>query len=55
MVGIGVIFSLGGLARWIGQPGTGLLLLALAASLVSVARDLRAAWNGPDAGSNGTE
>lgn len=50
MVGIGAIFSLGGLARWMGQPGTGLLLLALAASLASVARDLRAAWAGPDTG-----
>jgi hypothetical protein len=48
MVGIGVIFSLGGLGRWIGQPGTGLLLLALTASLASIARDLRAAWAGPD-------
>jgi len=50
MVGIGVIFSLGGLARWMGQPGTGLLLLALAASLASIARDLRAAWASPDTG-----
>jgi hypothetical protein len=48
MVGIGAIFSLGGLARWMGQPGTGLLALALAASLISVARDLRAAWAGPE-------
>lgn len=47
MVGIGLIFSLGGLSRWMGQPGTGLLLLAFAASLASVARDLRAAWDGP--------
>ncbi len=47
MVGIGVIFSLGGLARWVGQPGTGLLMLAVTASLASVARDLRAAWAGP--------
>lgn len=47
MVGVGVIFSLGALARWMGQPGTGLLLLAFAASLASVARDLRAAWAGP--------
>ncbi len=49
MVGIGVIFSLGGLARWVGQPGTGLLMLAVTASLASVARDLRAAWAGPPA------
>ncbi len=50
MVGIGVLFSLGGLGRWMGQPGTGLLLLALAASLASMARDLRAAWAGPETG-----
>ncbi len=49
MEGIGVIFSLGGLGRWIGQSGSGLLLLTLAASLASVARDLRAAWTGPKA------
>jgi hypothetical protein len=48
MVGIGAIFSLGGLARWMGQLGTGLLLFALAVSLASIARDLRAAWAGPD-------
>jgi hypothetical protein len=48
MVGVGVIFSAGGLTRWAGQPGTGLLLLALAASLALVTRDLRAAWAGPD-------
>lgn len=47
MVGVGVIFSLGGLARWVGQPGTGLLLLALVISLASIARDVRAAWTGP--------
>jgi hypothetical protein len=48
MLGVGVIFSLGGVARWGGQPGTGLLLLALAVSLASVARDLRGAWAGPE-------
>lgn len=48
MIGIGAIFSLGCLGRWMGQPGTGLLLLALMASLTSVSRDLRAEWAGPD-------
>ncbi len=48
MLGVGVIFSLGGVARWAGQPGTGPLLLALAVSLASVARDLRGAWAGPE-------
>jgi len=48
MIGVGVVFSLGGLAQWMGQPGTGLLLLALAVSLACVARDLRGAWAGSD-------
>jgi hypothetical protein len=48
MVGVGVVFSLGSLTHWMGQPGTGLLLAALTASLASVTRDLRAAWAGPD-------
>jgi hypothetical protein len=48
MVGIASVFSLGGLYRWLGQPGTGLLLAALAASVASITRDLRAAWAGPD-------
>ena len=48
MIGVAGVFSLGGLSRWLGQPGTGLLLSALAVSLASVARDLRAAWTGPD-------
>jgi len=48
MVGVGVIFSLGGLLGWIGLPGTGLLLLAFLASLASVSQDLRAAWGGPE-------
>lgn len=47
MVGIGVLFSLGGLARWVGQPGTGLLMVAFMLSVACVARDLRAAWRGP--------
>lgn len=47
MIGVAAIFSGGGLARWMGQPGTGLLLLALAASLACLTRDLRAAWAGP--------
>lgn len=41
MIGVGLIFSLGGLLRWMGQPGTGMLLLAMAISLTCVARDLR--------------
>ena len=36
MFGAGVVLSLVGLARWVGRPGTGLLLLALSASLASV-------------------
>jgi hypothetical protein len=48
MIGVGVIFSLGGLTRWMGHPGTGLLLAAVAASLACVTRDLRAAWTGPE-------
>ncbi len=47
MVGVGVVFSLGGLVRWLGQPGTGLLLAAFAVSMAAVRRDLRAAWAGP--------
>jgi hypothetical protein len=41
MIGVGVVFSLGALIRWMGQPGTGLLLLALSVNLVSVGRNLR--------------
>lgn len=48
MIGVGAVFSLGGLARWMGQPGTGLLLLALVTSLACVAQDLCGAWAGPD-------
>ena len=49
MIGVGAIFSLGGLAHWMGKPGTGLLLLALAVSLACMTRDWRAAWVGePD-------
>jgi len=48
MVGVGVIFALGSVARWMGQPGTGLLLAAMTLSLASIARDLRAAWTGPE-------
>ncbi len=47
MIGVGLVFSLGGLARWMGRPGTGLLLLGVAASTASVTRDLRRAWAGP--------
>lgn len=46
MVGVGVVFSLGSLMHWMGQPGTGLLLAALSLSLASVSRDVRAACAG---------
>ena len=39
--------SVVGLVRWRGQPGTGLLLVALAASLASVAQKLLATWKVP--------
>lgn len=42
MIGVGVIFSLLALMRWLGQPGTGLLLAALTLSLASVTRNLHA-------------
>jgi hypothetical protein len=38
MFAVGAVLSGGALVHWAGQPGTGLLLLALAASLASVAR-----------------
>lgn len=44
MIGVAVLFSMLALARWFGQPGTGLLLLSLTLSLSSVASDVRAAW-----------
>jgi hypothetical protein len=40
----GVVFSLVGLARWGGRPGTGLLLLGLSASLASVLFNVQRAW-----------
>jgi hypothetical protein len=55
MISVGVLFSLGGLLCWMGQPGTGLLLLAFVASLASVNQDLRAAWAGPESEIDGTE
>lgn len=48
MIGVGVIFSLLALIRWLGQPGTGLLLAALTFSLVSLRSDLYAAWAAPN-------
>src|SRR5581483_11904353 len=48
MTGVGAVFALGGLVRWAGQPGTGLLLTALALSLAALVRDLRAARVEPD-------
>ena len=44
MFAVGTVLSLIALARWQGQPGTGLLLVALVASMVSLATDLRRAW-----------
>jgi hypothetical protein len=44
MVGVGATISLAGLARWAGRPGTGLLLFALLASLVSVRREVQRIW-----------
>jgi hypothetical protein len=44
MVGIGVLFCLGALAHWVGQPGTGLVLAVLAAGVAAGAREVRAAW-----------
>lgn len=55
MIGVGMIFSLGGLSRWAGEPGTGLLFAAVAASVASVTRDVRAAWAGPDLEADGAE
>jgi len=57
MIGVAVMFSLFALARWLGQPGTGLLLAALTLSLASVASDLRTAWACTDdaIGSRGVE
>jgi hypothetical protein len=44
MFGVGVVLSLVGLARWGGRQGTGLLLLALSASLASVLFNLGGLW-----------
>lgn len=44
MIAVGLVFSVGGLALWMGKPGTGMLFLALVASLASVARDLKGKW-----------
>lgn len=41
LFGVGAVQSAAGLVRWWAQPGTGLLLAALAASLASVARAVR--------------
>lgn len=48
MIGVAVMFSLLAMSRWFGQPGTGLLFVALTLSLGSVARDLYAAWTCAD-------
>ena len=55
MVGVGTIFSLGGLARWTGQPGTGLLLLALVGSIACVIRDLHAARSASEPNIDGAD
>jgi hypothetical protein len=44
MFAVAAVLSLVGLARWGGQPGTGLALLGLAASVASVVREVRSAW-----------
>ena len=49
MFGVGTLFSLGGLVLWAGQPGTGLLLVALLVSLASAGRDLREIRGRPEA------
>jgi len=41
MFGVGAVLSGGGLLRWGGQPGTGLLVMALTASMASLILDLR--------------
>ncbi|HWB07665.1 MAG TPA: hypothetical protein VFE62_00655 [Gemmataceae bacterium] len=46
MMGVGTIFSVGGLARWLGKPGTGLLVLALAASVSCLVWEVRGAGCG---------
>jgi hypothetical protein len=45
MYGVGMVLSLVGLGRWGGRPGTGLLLLALSASLACVLVNLRQEWS----------
>ena len=44
MFGVGAVLSLVGLVRWGGQPGTGLLALALSVSLACVFCNLGAMW-----------
>jgi hypothetical protein len=44
MFGAGGVLSVAGLVRWGGGPGTGLLLLALLASVGSFLGDVRQAW-----------
>lgn len=48
MIGVGVVFSLGGLLRWAGRPGTGMLFLALVVSLICAVRDLRGERGGKE-------
>jgi hypothetical protein len=43
---VGVLMSSVGLIRWGGRPGSGLLLLALLASLAFLIRDVRAVCSG---------
>lgn len=44
MFGVGAVLSAAGLVRWGGRPGTGLLVLALAASVVFFVWDVRAIY-----------
>lgn len=46
MFGVAAALSVIALLRWWLRPGTGLLLVALAASLTSVAREVRGMWPG---------
>jgi hypothetical protein len=47
MFAVAAALSLVGLACWGGQPGMGLMLAALLASLASLGRDVHGAWVGP--------
>lgn len=44
MTAVGLLFSLGGIVWWMGEPGTGMLLFALTASVTSLTREV-GAWS----------